>query len=285
MRLICTYFPKLLDPKGQRLKTNSAAIVKRFETARVELEKSKLPGISFATFKGDVRSLANVEGVCALQFDFDGGVVFEQVRDAWANYHALLHTTYKHTAEAHRLRLFVFLSRIVTPSEYSRLWKFVASTSEKAGQKPDPAAKDASRLNFIPGTPPGGEYRFHETTGATFDVEQALAQVPAETNRPSRNGPPPVSVIDRIERARRYLDKCDPAIAGSDGHGQTFAVATKMVKGFSLSEDVALDLLWHHYNQRCQPPWSEHDLRRKVQQAAKSNMPEGFLLDESRRAS
>ncbi|MEO6574655.1 MAG: hypothetical protein ABIP89_12500 [Polyangiaceae bacterium] len=284
MNLVCTYFPKLLDAKGQRFKTTSSAIVKRFETARIEVEKKKLPGISFATFKGDLRALDNVEGVAALQLDFDEGVVFEQVRDAWANYHALLHTTYQHTPQAHRLRLFVFLSRIVTPAEYSKLWRFVASTSEKAGQKPDPNAKDASRLNFIPGTPPGGEYRFHETAGATFDVEQALAQIPATPSSP-RNAPPRVSVIDRIERARRYLDKCDPAIAGSNGHGQTFAVATKMVKGFSLSEDVALDLLWHHYNQRCQPPWSEHDLRRKVQQAAKSNMPEGFLLDESRRAS
>ena len=68
------------------------------------------------------------------------------------------------------------------------------------------------------------------------------------------------------ERIARYLDKCQGAISGSDGHGQTFTVACALVNGFALDADAALRHLIT-YNATCSPPWSPRELRHKVNQA------------------
>jgi putative DNA primase/helicase len=37
--------------------------------------------------------------------------------------------------------------------------------------------------------------------------------------------------------------------------------------GFDLGAEAGLRLLWQHYNPRCQPPWSEKELRHKCEEA------------------
>jgi hypothetical protein len=84
-----------------------------------------------------------------------------------------------------------------------------------------------------------------------------------------------------IERARRYVAKCPPAISGQAGHDATFHVACVLVNGFALGEPEALALL-REYNAGCQPPWSEPELVHKVASAtsAQHKEPRGYLLGE-----
>ena len=70
-----------------------------------------------------------------------------------------------------------------------------------------------------------------------------------------------------IERARRYVAKCPPAVSGQGGHNSTFHVAAVLVHGFALGEADALALLGE-WNRSCLPPWSESDLRHKITSAA-----------------
>lgn len=91
---------------------------------------------------------------------------------------------------------------------------------------------------------------------------------------------PPESA-GKIERASRYLAEVDPAISGSSGHNTTFRAACKLVIGFDLSVDEAFNLLMREYNPRCVPPWTERELRHKVNQADKQPGPRGELLIES----
>lgn len=84
---------------------------------------------------------------------------------------------------------------------------------------------------------------------------------------------------DAINRAKAYLDKCDPAIAGQGGHNQTYKIAVKLVKGFGLSDEWAFSLLWERYNPRCQPPWTEKEIRHKIEDAMKSQETPGHLLN------
>ena len=70
-----------------------------------------------------------------------------------------------------------------------------------------------------------------------------------------------------VERARAYVAKMETAISGQGGHAATFAVARKLVQDFALPEPDAWMLLCE-YNQRCQPPWTERELRHKMQSAA-----------------
>jgi len=84
-----------------------------------------------------------------------------------------------------------------------------------------------------------------------------------------------------LRRAAAYLDRIPPAISGSGGHGQTYAAATAMVHGFGLDPETAFSLLWDRYNPRCEPPWSEKELRHKVNDAASKphDRPFGWLRD------
>lgn len=68
-----------------------------------------------------------------------------------------------------------------------------------------------------------------------------------------------------IERARGYLAKMPAAVSGEGGHNQTFGVACKLVQ-FGLTPSEAWQLLVQ-YNQRCEPPWNEHELHHKLEDA------------------
>lgn len=89
---------------------------------------------------------------------------------------------------------------------------------------------------------------------------------------------------DAETRAVAYLARCEPAISGQGGHDKAFKAACKVGPGFDLPAEVAFRLLWTHFNPRCDPPWSEKELRHKVEDSYKSpkNPPCGWLLNAER---
>ena len=75
------------------------------------------------------------------------------------------------------------------------------------------------------------------------------------------------STVDRRRaRAQRFLQSVEPAIAGSHGDLHTFRICCRVVRGFDLWDDEALEVL-SDWNARCQPPWSERELMNKLQNA------------------
>jgi hypothetical protein len=70
------------------------------------------------------------------------------------------------------------------------------------------------------------------------------------------NGP---DLIDRLARV-------EPAIAGQHGDIDTFKVYCRIVRGFALGDEVALAVLGE-WNARCEPPWTERELRDKMRRA------------------
>jgi len=73
----------------------------------------------------------------------------------------------------------------------------------------------------------------------------------------------PAASQDGLARARRYLESVPPAIAGAHGDQHTFKVCCRVVRGFDLDNESAIAALLA-WNARCDPPWSETELRRKV---------------------
>lgn len=90
------------------------------------------------------------------------------------------------------------------------------------------------------------------------------------------------AVVTILERARRYVRKCDPAISGQHGHDRAFHVASVLLHGFDLGEAEALEVM-REWNGSCVPPWSESELVHKVKSArtASHQMPRGWLLGDS----
>jgi hypothetical protein len=91
--------------------------------------------------------------------------------------------------------------------------------------------------------------------------------------------PPSERVLStRLQRARRYLAVLPPAITGCHGDLHTFRVCCRLVRGFMLDDDQALDLL-REWNARCQPPWTDRELADKVTRARRyGREPLGGLL-------
>jgi hypothetical protein len=87
--------------------------------------------------------------------------------------------------------------------------------------------------------------------------------------------------MDVAERARRYLERIEPAIAGQHGDLHTFKVCCRVVRGFGLSDEEAVVAL-SEWNARCAPPWSEHELRDKITRARRYGREEIGGLSSAR---
>lgn len=98
--------------------------------------------------------------------------------------------------------------------------------------------------------------------------------------------PAPTSSTDcgePVRRARAYARRVPGAVSGNGGNLSTFKVAVALVRGFALSDDDALTILLEDFNPRCEPPWSEPELRHKVCYArAAGRIAMGSLLAVSR---
>jgi hypothetical protein len=110
----------------------------------------------------------------------------------------------------------------------------------------------------------------------------ALAPVPKRASV----APVPAAVlaiprIEKLDRARKYLAMIPGAVSGQRGHDRTFHVACVLIIRFGLAVDEAYPL-FAEWNQRCDPPWGEYDLRRKLTEADKQPGPRGELLAAER---
>jgi hypothetical protein len=89
--------------------------------------------------------------------------------------------------------------------------------------------------------------------------------------------------VTTAERISRYIGKIPGAVSGNGGHAQTFKVALVLFNGFGCSEAETLEWL-RHYNSKCEPPWSEAELRHKARSATEAayDKPRGWKLTSKR---
>lgn len=75
-------------------------------------------------------------------------------------------------------------------------------------------------------------------------------------------------------------DEARIAVEGQGGDSEAYATAAHL-KSYGISEALAFDLMWEHWNPRCSPPWSSDDashLQTKVQNGyAYNTSPPGNL--------
>jgi len=109
-----------------------------------------------------------------------------------------------------------------------------------------------------------------------------------ERHLPEPPAPPPIpstycGTVDRdniVDRARAYVGKIPGAINRQGGHDATFHVACVLILDFNLSVDQAYPII-AEWNQTCRPPWSEGELRHKLDSANKRNDQRGRLLQDA----
>jgi hypothetical protein len=127
----------------------------------------------------------------------------------------------------------------------------------------------------------GGAYEWVNhplrTPRAEFPLRwQEAARLPPEPKRTPSNEDPEV----RERRARAWIAKADPAIAFAGGHARTMAVAVRIVRGFDLDRNTAFSVMGD-WNANCDPPWSDYDLKRKINEAyRRGRMEFGAMLTQ-----
>jgi hypothetical protein len=145
--------------------------------------------------------------VCAAVFDLDGPPAGSlDALDAAQETEGLgfiLYSTHAHKPEIEResgirpahvgLRLVLFLSREVLPSEWSGLWKEIVRRYQLPA---DDTCKDPTRRYFVPTVQPGATHILEFQEGKTLDVDALLASIPREQLRETPP-PAPVSVVTR----------------------------------------------------------------------------------------
>lgn len=153
----------------------------------------------------------------------------------------------------------------------------------------DPMVCEVARVMRLPGffnrkRQPHELVELVHASSARYSQEDIHAAFPARFPMGAQeSGRRPIQIqgMAQIQRARAYakvLAKESPAIAGALGHRTTLQAAIKVACGFDLSAEAAFEILWNEYNPMCQPPWSENELMRKVQEALKVCPDRGWLV-------
>lgn len=94
---------------------------------------------------------------------------------------------------------------------------------------------------------------------------------------------PGSSATSAFERCRKYVAKMKPSESDGTGNNDCFAAACVCFR-FGLEIDDAIAVM-NEFNARCQPPWSERDLARKVDDARREVARDGSfgsMLDETK---
>lgn len=96
---------------------------------------------------GSTRRLkAEVLDVSCLVLDFDHGTTLQEEATRWKDYAFLLHTSYRHTREAHRFRVILPLKEPVLLEDWDEVWAWGESVSPAA----DPKCRDAGHVYAMP---------------------------------------------------------------------------------------------------------------------------------------
>ena len=142
---------------------------------------------------------------------------------------------------------------------------------------------------LAPSTVDGKPYAWENDGAAVapFPADMRKRESIRQESRPLQTGLPSLSSVpsggvDVLDRARKYLATCAPSIQGENGSGACIHAAHALVVGFALDDDTAYALLSGEYNARCVPPWSEKELRHKIESARRNpRKPLGYLRNAS----
>lgn len=181
-----------------------------------------------------------------------------------------------------------------SPNRLHALWRVSGFTKESVEglQKQlalelgtDKAATSCAQVTRLPGffnhkyrPAPLVTVEYGQSRRAWRESDFPMPHTPEPSDAPPRHHVSPVAQPDVRERARRYIAAIPPAVAGGHGDVATFRVCCRLVRGFALADDEALGVL-ADWNDSCDPPWSERELRAKLQAARRyGREPVGGLL-------
>lgn len=111
----------------------------------------------------------------------------------------------------------------------------------------------------------------------------------AERRAAIATAPRPVCAnpTDLSRRKAAYLAASPGGVSGNNGHDTTIGVVGRFVRGFNQTPEEAYPYLARWNEEKCQPPWLDHELWHKIHDAHKADHrtdpgPRGWLLADRR---
>lgn len=106
-------------------------------------------------------------------------------------------------------------------------------------------------------------------------VDKPLAPTPAwivqrlGESKPKKKtvAPPGIDAEQARARAVDYLERQAPISKQGDGGDSTAFKVAAQLKDFGVEPLVALEIMFNHWNGRCEPPWSIDELTKKIENA------------------
>jgi hypothetical protein len=139
-------------------------------------------------------------------------------------------------------------------------------TGEAAG------AKDLSALHLTNPDPAAFRVAFDAIMAAAEPMpapEVHRVGTPVADPYAAACSPDGISLDVRLRRLIAYLGKLPPAVAGQGGHAALMAAARACYR-FGIDRETSVGVLRDHFNPRCQPEWSDRELKHKVDDAWKT---------------
>jgi Protein of unknown function (DUF3987) len=196
---------------------------------------------------------------------------------------------------AHLLYLCDLPNDAATAELIKRFLAALAGRFDSSRATVDRTVYNASRIAKLPGTwarkgthTLDRPHRLCRMTAAPDVIEAvsaeqiertALQLASGATSEPGANGEAATGSIwqtiatkygaDVAERVKAYLAKLPPAISGQKGSNVAFRAACIVVR-FGITDPDVIFALLQEWNGRCEPPWSEAELRHKIGDAIRT---------------
>lgn len=100
------------------------------------------------------------------------------------------------------------------------------------------------------------------------DAERAAGPLRRDGYVRTNTGNAPVDERNAFERARAYAARVPGAVQGQGGDEHTYKLACKIARGFNLDDGETARVL-QEWNEKCNPPWTDEELQRKIESARK----------------
>ena len=95
---------------------------------------------------GAKRSKHNVAFMTALVLDYDDGTDFEDAQERWGHWPRIVHTSWSHTEEHHKLRVIIPFEQPIPATDWRFVWRWAYDRDPRI----DKACSDPSRLFYVP---------------------------------------------------------------------------------------------------------------------------------------
>lgn len=208
----------------------SEAQLPRKLTGDPNQEKAQWGAWSPGLYEGGHRNRRSLIHASALVIDVDAGGDVDLVADLLEDRRAVVHATYKSTAEEPRCRIVLPFTAPVDPATYRHVADVVCAHLAQAGLTVDRGAtRDPSRLSYVPVVRPGEAYRFRCLEGRALDAVAIVAANPLPRKpapRPNRGrGNRRAYVVRALRSAVARVECASPGDRHATLYGQAFGLA------------------------------------------------------------